>query len=70
MLYVLSQDHLFELPTAVCCLEPNGNGDIVEFVDESGAVIARFDRTAVLAFSSKKEKMSFGLAEERERQKV
>ena len=70
MLFVRTQDTLFELPTAVACQGCDGNDAIAEFVDKTGAVIARLSRATVLAYSSQKEKLDMGLAEEREYQTV
>ena len=58
MIFVRLPEHMVELPTATALIEVDGQ---VVLTDASGAVIARFDKPGVLAWSTDPEKIGLGL---------
>ena len=54
MIYVRLHNELVELPTAHSLIEADGH---VSLMDESGLVVARFDKFDVIAYSTERKKL-------------
>jgi hypothetical protein len=58
MLFVRLRDHIVELATAI---EFDRAGELLEFKDSSGTVVARFNKLEVLAYSHTRERVAAGI---------